>query len=79
METHTNGRITVGLGAARAGCLLMMATLLIAAIPGAAAAAPAPNYHLLKKVVLGGEGTWDYLICDSAARRGAFTSRGAVT
>ena len=69
MEPRVNGRVIAGLGAARAGCLLMMATLLIAAIPGGAAAAPVPNYHLLKKVVLGGEGTWDYLICDSAARR----------
>ena len=33
------------------------------------------NYHLLKKVVLGGEGFWDYLICDSAARR-VYISRG---
>jgi DNA-binding beta-propeller fold protein YncE len=33
------------------------------------------NYHLLKKVVLGGEGGWDYLICDSAARR-LYISRG---
>lgn len=33
------------------------------------------NYHLLKKVVLGGEGFWDYLLCDSAARR-VYISRG---
>jgi len=33
------------------------------------------NFHLLKKVVLGGEGGWDYLICDSAARR-VYISRG---
>jgi len=33
------------------------------------------NYHLLKKVVLGGEGGWDYLTCDSVARR-IYISRG---
>jgi len=33
------------------------------------------DYHLIKKVVLGGEGFWDYLICDSAARR-VYISRG---
>src|SRR5579862_4775997 len=33
------------------------------------------DYHLLKKVVLGGEGFWDYLTCDSAARR-VYISRG---
>src|SRR5258705_9641548 len=32
-------------------------------------AAPAPGYHIVKNVVLGGDGGWDYLICDSAARR----------
>jgi len=34
------------------------------------------NYHLLKEVVLGGEGFWDYLNCDSAARR-VYISRGS--
>jgi len=29
----------------------------------------AADYHLLKKVTLGGEGFWDYLYCDSDARR----------
>jgi len=42
--------------------------------PGAADEQPGP-YHLLKKVALGGEGFWDYLICDSAARR-LYISRG---
>jgi DNA-binding beta-propeller fold protein YncE len=27
------------------------------------------GYHLLKKIVLGGEGRWDYITCDSANRR----------
>jgi YVTN family beta-propeller protein len=30
---------------------------------------PPGGYHLIKKVVLGGEGFWDYLTVDSAARR----------
>src|ERR1700693_5071518 len=34
------------------------------------------GYHLLKKVALGGEGGWDYLIVDSASRH-IFISRGA--
>ena len=33
------------------------------------------DYHLLKKVVLRGEGGWGYLICDSDARR-VYISRG---
>ena len=43
-----------------------------------AAASPAPGpsgYHLLKKIPLGGEGFWDYLIFDSPTRR-LFISRG---
>ena len=36
---------------------------------GATGAPPAPGYHQLKKVTLGGEGGWDYLTIDSAARR----------
>lgn len=41
-----------------------------------ASAAPASSgYHLLKKVVLGGEGGWDYLTVDSANRH-LFISRG---
>ncbi len=42
------------------------------------AAAPAPEgsgYHLLKKVVLGGEGGWDYLSADPVSHR-LFISRG---
>src|SRR5579863_6383469 len=40
-----------------------------------AALAAAPSYHLIKKVKLGGEGFWDYLSIDSAARR-LYISRG---
>ena len=41
----------------------------------AAQSEPASGYHLLKKVHLGGEGGWDYLAMDSAARR-LYISRG---
>jgi len=34
-----------------------------------AASAAAPGYHLAKEIPLGGEGGWDYLTVDSAARR----------
>lgn len=34
-----------------------------------ASAKPASSYHLLKKYVLGGEGRWDYITCDSDAHR----------
>lgn len=39
-------------------------------------AAAVGGYHLLKKIVLGGEGLWDYLICEGAAR-GVHISRGS--
>ena len=57
--------------------LLPLAALaLLAAVPVGAAPAAAPNYHLLQKVTLGGEGGWDYLSVDPAARR-LYISRGS--
>ena len=47
-----------------------------AAVPAGAAPAATPNYHLLQKVVLGGEGGWDYLAVDPDARR-VYISRGS--
>lgn len=48
----------------------------VAAWSGWMAAAPAtPQYHLLKKVTLGGEGGWDYLSADPMTHR-VFISRG---
>ena len=41
-------------------CCLLVATISYAADPG---------YHVIKKLPLGGEGGWDYLTIDSAARR----------
>jgi DNA-binding beta-propeller fold protein YncE len=64
--------------------LLPLAALgLLAVVPAGAAptggagpsAVPVPSYHLLKKVTLGGEGSWDYLNVDPAARR-IYISRG---
>ena len=45
--------------------LLAWAMLLSAAALNAAA----PNYHVVGKIQIGGEGGWDYLTVDSAARR----------
>ena len=57
--------------------LLPVAALaLLAAVPAGAAPASAPNYHLVQKVVLGGEGGWDYLSVDPDARR-IYISRGS--
>ena len=58
----------------RLACALFLALGAAVFFPPALAAADA-NYHLVKKVVLGGEGFWDYLTCDSAARR-VYISRG---
>ena len=55
--------------------------VLVFAVVVAATLSPLPltaaggNYHLVQKLVLGGDGGWDYLICDSAARR-VYISRG---
>jgi len=54
--------------------LICTAAIAIATV----AAAPSPQgsgYHLLKKVVLGGEGGWDYLSADPVSHR-VFISRG---
>jgi YVTN family beta-propeller protein len=48
---------------------LMLVCALASAVPAQA------GYHLLKKVTLGGEGFWDYLIVDSANRH-VFISHG---
>ncbi len=57
--------------------LLPVAALaLLAAASAGAAPVSAPNYHLVQKVVLGGEGGWDYLSVDPDARR-IYISRGS--
>jgi DNA-binding beta-propeller fold protein YncE len=54
----------------------------VVALEGLAAAAPQTSggsgYHLAKKVPLGGEGGWDYLLADPATQR-VFISRGTHT
>src|SRR6266849_2262024 len=54
---------------ARIACTMVLAAWAGSVILPRPLAAGDGNYHLLKKVVLGGQGGWDYLICDSAARR----------
>jgi YVTN family beta-propeller protein len=58
--------------------------LLVAAALGGPAAAPAAStpaggYHLLKTYAIGGDGGWDYLTFDSAARRLYITRGNRVT
>jgi DNA-binding beta-propeller fold protein YncE len=48
--------------------LLSLACALALVASTALAAAP-PRYHVARKIEIGGEGGWDYLIVDSAARR----------
>ena len=63
----------------RSAALLSVAASLVLAVPGwlhaaapAKAAKPAPaksGYHVASEIPIGGEGGWDYLTVDSAARR----------
>jgi len=59
----------------RLACAIALAALAITAFSASPLAVAEGDYHLLKKVALGGEGFWDYLICDSDARR-VYISRG---
>jgi len=57
----------------------ILAAVCAVAFSGVAlAAAQGSSYKLLKKVVLGGEGGWDYLYADAATHR-VFISRGTHT
>jgi DNA-binding beta-propeller fold protein YncE len=56
----------------RTTAALIPATLLIAAI---SLALPEPTYKVVQTVAVGGEGGWDYLAVDSAARR-LYVTRG---
>ncbi len=53
----------------------VMASVVVTGLLAAVPAQAAVRYHLIKKVVLGGQGFWDYLKCDSADHR-LFISRG---
>src|SRR5262252_8156778 len=46
-----------------------MLTALGAMLPAAALLAAATGYHILGEITIGGDGGWDYLSVDSAARR----------
>lgn len=56
-------------------CAIVLAALAAAAFSARPLAAAGLDYHVVKKVTLGGEGGWDYLLGDSAARR-IYISRG---
>jgi DNA-binding beta-propeller fold protein YncE len=60
---------------AKLASAIALAVLAVGAFSARPLTAADANYHLLKKVVLGGEGFWDYLTCDSDARR-VYISRG---
>ena len=45
------------------GLLLLLTSAFSKVLPSAA------GYHAVKKIPVGGEGGWDYLMMDSAARR----------
>ena len=60
------------------GSLLVVIIFSAAAFLRAATPAPAPagsGYHVIKTIPVGGEGGWDYVYVDSAARR-VYVSRG---
>jgi DNA-binding beta-propeller fold protein YncE len=53
----------------KVGVFAIAAFALIFVLQASAVAQPASGYHLIKTYKLGGEGGWDYLTLDSAARR----------
>jgi hypothetical protein len=57
----------------------MMIAALTAASQGWAQDSSIPQYHLLKKIVLGGEGGWDYLTVDPATHHIFIGRRGYVS
>jgi DNA-binding beta-propeller fold protein YncE len=52
-----------------------LVTLISVSLAAVAVAAPGPGYHMTKTYKVGGEGGWDYLTADAAARR-LYISRG---
>jgi DNA-binding beta-propeller fold protein YncE len=59
-------------------CLLIAVFFAEIAVPrtGCAQGSPSAQYHLVKKVVLGGEGGWDYFTADPATHK-IFIARGS--
>ena len=57
-------------------CCILVCGLGLVTFGGLFTRAKGPSgYHVAKKVVLGGDGGWDYLMVDSEARR-VYVSRG---
>src|SRR5208282_2069003 len=56
----------------------IVCSVLLGRFAEAAPQGPGSSYQLAQKVVLGGEGGWDYLFADSATQR-LFISRGSHT
>jgi len=75
MDQRIMRRTGAKIPVARMVCAIVLAVLAATAFSARPLAAADGDYHLLKKVVLGGEGFWDYLICDSDGRR-VYISRG---
>ena len=75
MNQRIARRMVAKFGLAGIALAIIVATSAVFIAPPPLEAADS-DYHLIKKVVLGGEGFWDYLTCDSAARR-VYISRGA--
>lgn len=74
MQSVIKGRVKSG----PARLFFLMLALALSAIPAIPAASPqdAPvNYHIIKRVALGGEGFWDYMGFDSLHRH-LFVSHG---
>jgi DNA-binding beta-propeller fold protein YncE len=69
------GRLGARNPVAKVARTILLAALAAAAISSHPVVAADANYHLLQKTVLGGEGGWDMLFCDSSARR-VYISRG---
>ena len=73
MDQHTARRLVAKISLFV--CAIALAALAITTYSARPLVAADGEYHLIKTVVLGGEGFWDYLICDSDARR-VYISRG---
>ena len=60
------------------GCVAVAAAALLSAGQASAQAGGDAGYKLAKKITLGGEGFWDYLLADASTHR-VFISRGTHT
>src|SRR5215467_1111770 len=51
------------------GCMRPLAILTLSVLSSAVLLAASTGYHVVGEIMIGGEGSWDYLTADSAARR----------